>query len=189
MIYLELFLTFLKVGALSFGGGFGMIALIRESVVSSGWMTEAEFLNFVAVSESTPGPIAVNIATFVGSHQGGILGAALATLGVVLPSFFIILVIVSLISNLLKFRAVEAFLSGVRPCIVALILSTVITLALSTLFSFSKIGDSFAPDIKGIVILGILFAVHFVYQKLTNKKPSLILMILLSAVMGILLYK
>ncbi len=188
MIYLELFLTFLKVGALSFGGGFGMIALIRESVVSSGWMSEGEFLNFVAVAESTPGPIAINIATFVGSSQGGILGSFLATLGVILPSFFIILLIVSLISNLLKFKGVEAFLDGVRPCIVALIMSTVITLALSTLFSFVKIGDTLSPDIKGIIILAVLFAVHFGYKKLKKKNPSLILMILLSAILGLLAY-
>ncbi len=188
MIYLELFLTFFKVGALSFGGGFGMIALIRESVVSSGWMSESEFLNFVAVAESTPGPIAVNIATFVGSHQGGLLGSALATLGVILPSFFIILLIVSLISNLLKFKPVEAFLAGIRPCIVALILSTVITLALSTLCSFTKFGDGFTPDFRGILILAILFAAHFGYKGLKGKNPSLILMILLSATMGVLLY-
>ncbi len=188
MIYLELFLTFLKVGALSFGGGFGMIALIRESVLSYGWMTEGEFLNFVAVSESTPGPIAVNIATFVGSSEGGLLGALLATLGVILPSFFIILLIVSVISNLLKFKGVAAFLDGVRPCIVALILSTVVTLILSTLFGFTNIGDSLTPDIKGIIILAILFAVHFGYKHFTKKAPSLFLMILLSAGLGLLFY-
>ncbi len=187
MIYLELFLTFLKVGALSFGGGFGMIALIRESVLSSGWMTEGEFLNFVAVAESTPGPIAVNIATFVGSSEGGVIGALLATLGVILPSFFIILLIVSMISNLMKFKGVQGFLNGVRPCIVALILFTVITLALSTLFSFTEIGDSLTPDIKGILILSILFSVHFLYKRIRKKNPSLILMILLSSALGIFL--
>ena len=96
MIYLKLFLTFLEIGAFSFGGGYGMIAVIKESVVQNGWLTESEFLNFVAVSESTPGPLAVNMATFVGSSQAGFLGALLSTIGVILPSFLIILLIVSL---------------------------------------------------------------------------------------------
>ena len=83
MIYLQLFLVFLKIGAISFGGGYGMISIIRDECLSNGWLNEDEMLNFIAVSESTPGPIAVNLATFVGSSQGGILGAFLATLGVV----------------------------------------------------------------------------------------------------------
>ena len=72
MIYLKLFLNFLMIGALSFGGGYGMVSLVRETVISNGWLTESEFLNFIAVSESTPGPLAVNMATFIGSTQGGI---------------------------------------------------------------------------------------------------------------------
>ena len=87
MIYLKLFLTFFKIGAVSFGGGYGMISLIREEVISNGWLTEEKLLNMIAVSESTPGPIAVNIATFIGSNQAGILGSFFATLGVVTPSF------------------------------------------------------------------------------------------------------
>ena len=92
MNYLELFLTFLRIGAFSFGGGYGMISLIREETLSHGWLTEDALLNMIAVAESTPGPIAVNMATFVGSSQGGVLGAAVVTLGVVLPSFIIILI-------------------------------------------------------------------------------------------------
>ena len=91
MIYLELFLHFLKIGAVSFGGGYGMISLIRETVLENGWLTENEFLSFIAVSESTPGPLAVNMATFIGSSQGGVAGSFFATLGVILPSFIIIL--------------------------------------------------------------------------------------------------
>ncbi|MBP5686918.1 MAG: chromate transporter, partial [Clostridia bacterium] len=79
---LDLFLTFLKIGAVSFGGGYGMIPMLTEEVISHGWLTESEILNFIAVSESTPGPIAINMATFVGASQGGPLGAFLATLGV-----------------------------------------------------------------------------------------------------------
>ena len=91
MIYLELFLNFLKIGVVSFGGGYGMIPLIQETVVTKGWLTQSEILNFIAVSESTPGPIAINMATFIGSSQGGFLGSFIATLGIVLPSFVIIL--------------------------------------------------------------------------------------------------
>ena len=119
MIYLQLFLNFLMIGALSFGGGYGMISLVRETVLRHGWLTEAEFLSFVAVSESTPGPLAINMATFIGSSQGGFPGALIATLGVVLPSFFIILLIAAVLKNLMKYAGVEAFLSGVRPCVVA----------------------------------------------------------------------
>ena len=134
MIYLELFLTFLMIGTVSFGGGYGMIALIRETVLANGWLSDSEFLNFIAVSESTPGPLAVNMATFVGSSQGGLLGAAVATLGVVLPSFVIILVISAVLKSAMKYAGVNAFLSGVRPCVVAMILATALTMALNTLF-------------------------------------------------------
>lgn len=87
MIYLKLFWQFLQIGLFTFGGGYAMIAFIWEKALAYGWLTEEELLNMIAVSESTPGPIAVNMATFVGSSQGGALGAVVATLGVVLPSF------------------------------------------------------------------------------------------------------
>lgn len=112
MIYWELFLVFLKIGAVSFGGGYGMISLLQDEVVAHGWLTEEMLMNFIAVAESTPGPIAVNVATFVGSSQAGAVGALLATLGVVLPSFFIILLIAAILHNLLKFRGVQAVLGG-----------------------------------------------------------------------------
>ena len=104
MIYLQLFLTFLKIGAVTFGGGYAMIPLIKDECLSSGWLTENELLNFIAVAESTPGPIAVNMATFVGSSQAGFWGSFVATLGVVFPSFVIILLVASVIKNLLKFN-------------------------------------------------------------------------------------
>ena len=87
MIFLKLFITFFQIGLFTFGGGYAMISLISEKVTAYGWLTEEELLNMIAVSESTPGPIAINMATFVGSDQGGVLGAICATLGVVLPSF------------------------------------------------------------------------------------------------------
>ena len=108
----QLFWTFLEIGAVSFGGGYGMISLIREKVLLHGWLEETQFLSFIAVSESTPGPLAINMATFIGSSQAGMAGAICATLGVVLPSFFIILLIAALIHNLLQYAGVNAFLSG-----------------------------------------------------------------------------
>ena len=100
MIYLQLFLEFFKIGLFCFGGAFGMIPLIEETVITHGWLTEAEFFNLLGVCESTPGPIAVNTATYVGSVMGGPLGSIAATLGVVLPSFLIILLIASVMKNL-----------------------------------------------------------------------------------------
>jgi len=188
MIYLTLFLTFLEIGAVSFGGGYGMISLMREKVLNFGWLTEEELLNIIAVAESTPGPIAVNMATFVGSEQGGILGSLLATLGVILPSFIIILLIAALIRNFLKYSGVKAFLGGVRPCVVGLILSTAITMGISKLIGFVKIGDTVVPDICGIIIFAVLISISVMWGKLKKKKPSPILMILISAGLGMLLY-
>ena len=129
----QLFWTFLEIGAVSFGGGYGMISLIREKVLLHGWLEETQFLSFIAVSESTPGPLAINMATFIGASQAGAAGAFCATLGVVLPSFVIILLIAALIHNLLQYAGVNAFLSGIRPCVVALILATAVTMGLSSL--------------------------------------------------------
>ena len=166
-----------------------MISLIREAVTSNGWLTESEFMNFVAVSESTPGPLAVNMATFVGASQAGILGALLSTLGVVLPSFIIILLIAALISNLLKYAGVKAFLSGVRPCIIALILATAVTLGANTLFSFKTLGSGFSPDFRALFILAVLILIGAVFKRFKKKTPSPILMIVLSAFLGIAVYK
>ena len=102
MIYLSLFCSFFIIGAISFGGGYAMISIILDTVVAKAWLTEAETMNFIAISESTPGPLAINMATFVGSSQAGFLGALAATFGVILPSFIIIVLIASLLKNLRK---------------------------------------------------------------------------------------
>ena len=170
MIYLDLFLTFLKIGAVSFGGGYGMIPLMREEVLSHGWLTEETFLNFIAVSESTPGPIAVNMATFVGSSQGGILGSFLATLGVVLPAFIIILLISAVLKNIWKYAGVQATLGGIRPAVVGLIIATSLTMILSTIFNISTIGDAMIVDWKGIVIFVVLAALYYTLLKVKKKR-------------------
>ncbi len=188
MIYLELFLTFLEIGAVSFGGGYAMISLIREKVLLHGWLTEEELLNMIAVSESTPGPIAVNMATFVGSTQGGILGSFLATLGVVLPSFIIILIVAALIHNFLKYKGVQAFLGGIRPCVVGLILATALTMLMRTLFAFESIHSAVVPDGKSLVIFAAIAATAFFFKKIRKKPLSPILLILISAGLGIAVY-
>lgn len=188
MIYLDLFLAFLQIGAFSFGGGYGMISLIREKALLYGWLTEEELLNMIAVAESTPGPIAVNMATFVGAEQGGVLGAILATLGVVLPSFVIILLIAALIKNLMKYAGVKAFLAGVRPCIVGLILATAITMFVSTAIGFSGIGVPLAVDVREFAIFAILIGIAGISKLAFRKKISPILMILISAGLGMAVY-
>ena len=188
MIYLELFLVFLEVGAVSFGGGYAMISLIRDIVITKGCLGEEELINIIAVAESTPGPIAVNMATFVGSRQGGALGSLAATLGIVLPSFVTILRIVSIMRNLLKYKGVKAFLAGLRPCVIALILATAAIMLLSVLFDFKAIGGSFVPDVKGIIILACLTATAFIFKRLMKKDLSPIILILISAGLGLLTY-
>ena len=188
MIYLTLFLTFLKIGAVSFGGGYAMIPLIREEVLSHGWLTDGEFINFIAVAESTPGPIAVNMATFIGSSTGGILGSLLATLGVVLPSFVIILLIVAAFKNLLKLLGVKWALEGIKPVVAGLIVGTGLTMVLSTVFNFKTIKGGFAFDYKALIILAVIVATATLYKKFTKKKISPILLIVLSAILGLILY-
>lgn len=188
MIIFKLFFTFLQVGAFTFGGGYAMISIIREKVLANGWLTEESLVNMIAVSESTPGPIAVNMATFVGSEQAGILGAIFATLGVVLPSFIIILLISSLARRFMEKKWVKASLSGIRPCVVGLIFGTALTLFATEIIGFSGLCELPSVDFRGIIILSLLLAVGFGYKKLRGKKPSPILMILLSAVLGGVLY-
>lgn len=188
MIYIELFLNFLVIGTVSFGGGYGMISLVRETVLSKGWLTESQFMDFIAVSESTPGPLAVNMATFIGSSQGGILGAFTATLGVVLPSFFIILIIAAVLKNILKYEGVKAVLTGIRPCIVAMIIATAISMGLNIFIVAEKSGDAISPDIRSIIIFFILIAVQLMCGKVLKKKLSPILMIVFSAVLGIVFF-
>ncbi len=184
MIYLNLFISFFIIGAVSFGGGYGMISIVRDTVLANNWMSESQFVSFIAVSESTPGPLAVNMATFIGSSQAGFLGALVATLGVILPAFVIILLISIVLKNLIKNPAVEAILDAVRPCTIALILATSIILAIETLFPSHPSQANF----RGIAIFFILLLVHWGYSRLAHHSPSPILMIIFSAGLGILFW-
>ena len=186
MIYLELFWEFLKIGLFAFGGAYGAIPIIQQGVLSQGWMDEALFANIVAISESTPGPIMVNAATYIGKLQGGILGSVVATLGVVLPSFIIILLITALFKKVLKKKPVQATLRGIKPCIMGVILATGAYMALSAVFgSVYKI--SF--DWTALVILVVLIVALAVYQKVRKTELSPIMLIAIAAVLGIVLYR
>ena len=182
MTYLDLFLGFLKVGCFAFGGAYGAIPLIRDVVLSYGWMDDDTLTYMIAISESSPGPIMVNLATYVGSSQGGICGAVLATLAVVLPSFFIIILVTSILKNVLKHAYVQVALQGMKPCVVGIILATGAYMTLHACFSVS------GTDLPALLIAVFLCAAMVLHWKLRQKELSPILLIVLSALLGMLVY-
>lgn len=185
MIYLDLFLGFLKVGCFAFGGAYGAIPLIRDVVLSYGWLSSDMLTYMIAVSESTPGPIMVNLATYVGSSQAGFLGAAAATLAVVLPSFLIILVITAVLNSALKNKYVQAILRGVKPCMIGIVLATGITMLLNCWFPAAK---AHTPQLQTILLTVILSAVLYGSKRMRKKKISPVSLILISAVLGVFFY-
>ena len=183
MIMLDLFFGFLKVGMFAFGGAYSAIALIRDVVLSYGWMTEELLAYMIAVSESTPGPIMVNLATYVGSHQAGFAGALLATLAVVLPSFLIILLVMGIFSGALKNRYAQAVLRGLKPCVVGIVLATGLFMLADNCFSVQS-----GLAVKPAAIAAILFALMLGSKKFLHKKLSPIMLIAISCVLGVLFY-
>ena len=189
MIYLQLFLTFLKVGTFAFGGGYAMLSLIGDSVLRYGWMTEKDLLNFVGVETVIPGPIAVNMATYIGYEQGGFLGALLSTIGVVLPSFIIILLIASIIKNLLKYAPVKIFIASMRPALGGLILSVAVTMALTVFFGINSIKNiNFTFDWRSLVVMAVIILIPIIWKRIKKKEFSSILLVIISGVMGMLLF-
>ncbi len=189
MIYLKLFLTFLKVGTFAFGGGYAMLSLIGDSVLRYGWMTEKELLNFVGVETVIPGPIAVNMATYIGYEQGGFLGALLSTIGVVLPSFIIILLIASIIKNLFKYTPVKTFIASMRPALGGLILSVAVTMALTVFFGINSIKNiNFTFDWRSLVVMAVIILISIIWKRIKKKEFSSILLVIISGVMGMLLF-
>ena len=188
MIFLQLFLTFLKIGAFTFGGGYAMLPLIQEAVISNGWLTEEQVLNFIAVSESTPGPFAINSATYVGMQTasaeygtlGGIFGSFLATLGVVLPSFIIILIVAHCYEKFKNSSIVKGCMTGLKPAVIGLISAAIITTGETVFF---PLGINMA-SIKTVSFIAsvIIFAIMLI---LALKKKHPILIIVLSAILGI----
>ena len=178
MILWELFLGFLRVGCFAFGGAYGALPLIRDIVLSYGWLSEEELSYMIAVSESTPGPIMINLATFVGSREAGIGGALLATFAVVLPSFVIILLVTAAMKNALKNPYVQALLRGLKPSIIGIVLAMGIWMTAKSTFS---------ADGKAIGITAFLAFLMFGTEPLFKKKISPIALICVAAVCGIIL--
>lgn len=130
----QLFVTFFKIGLFTFGGGYAMLPLVQQEVLAHEWMTAEDIMNFIAVSESTPGPFAINIATYIGSETHGVAGAAAATLGVVLPSFIVILIVARFYSVFYKSKAISGIMTGLRPAVIGMIGSALLSLALTVFF-------------------------------------------------------
>lgn len=179
MIFLELFLTFLKIGAFTFGGGYAMLPLMQQEVLLHNWMSEEDLLNFIAVAESTPGPVAINMATYIGVETAGLFGAFCATLGVVLPSFVVILIVAKFYIKYKNSFIVKSCLNGLRPVVVGLIAAAVISLGMGVFFPS---GISVVAFDYSFFCSVTIFAL-IVY--LAFKKVSPILLILISAALGV----
>lgn len=188
MIYLDLFWTFFKIGLFTIGGGQAMIPMIMTNVVEKGWLEQTALIDFIAISESTPGPFAVNIATYTGIETAGIFGAVCATLGVVLPSVIIIIIVAKLLSNFMKRKAVGEVFTGVRSTVTGLLMSVFLTLVLTMLFGITDIRNvgTISVDYVGIILFAVIFPISFI--KIKGKKMKPILLVVLSALLGMLCY-
>lgn len=187
MIYLELFITFFKIGLFTFGGGYAMIPLIQQEVTANQWLTLKELTDFIAISQSTPGPFAVNIATFVGMYNGGLLGAFIAALAVALPSFIIILIIAKAFSNFQNNKWVQGALFGMRPVVIGLIASAVFLLMSSGFILQDADINNFQTlmaslQYKEIIIFSLCAIVYFKF------KLHPIQLILISGGLGMLFF-
>lgn len=181
MIYVILFLTFFKIGAFTFGGGYAMLPLIEEEVLNNKWMSLEELVDFIAISESTPGPFAVNISTYIGSEVAGIFGAVCSTLGVVLPSFIIILVVARFYIKFKDNKIVESLMKGLKPAVIGLIGAAIVSIAESVFF----------PHGMHIGLFGNYFfwsslIIFFIVLFLEFKKINPILLIFIAAFLGII---
>ena len=182
MIYLELFYTFFMIGAFTFGGGYAMLPLIQEQVAArwSDVISSEAMINFIAVSESTPGPFAVNMATFIGAEQGGLFGAFCATMGVVLPSFLVILVVARCYDRFRNSRVVKGCMTGLKPATVGLIGGAILSVFLTVFFP-AGLTTAVFTTVSFYISVGLFGAMLF----LALKKVHPILIICISAVIGI----
>ena len=180
MIYIELLITFFKIGALTFGGGYAMLPFIQQEVIKHNWLTQEALIDFVAVSESTPGPFAVNIATYIGSEAGGFLGALCATSGVVLPSFIIILLVAKCYESFKENKIVKGCMQGLKPCVVGMIGAALLSVVLTVFF---PVGVSLEIFNTSFFVSFFIFIVAVI---LAFKKVHPIIIIAISAVLGII---
>lgn len=181
MLFLELFWTFFKIGAFTFGGGYAMLPLVQAAVIEKGWLSETQIVDFIAVSESTPGPFAINIATYVGSQMGGVLGSFMCTLGVVLPSFVIILLVAKFFEKFKNSKTVSGCMSGLKPAVIGLISSAVISIGTTVFFP-----DGVVLSVFSTAAFYVSLAIFVIMMIASLKKVSPILIIIGSAVLGIL---
>lgn len=184
MIFLDLLIGFLEVGLFSFGGAYAAIPLIRDVVLAHGWMDDEMLSYMIAVSESTPGPIMVNLATYVGCNKGGLLGALIATTAVMLPAFFIILFIMLFSKSLIQNPFLQAVLRGLKPCVIGVILATGVYMILGNCYEMTK--SSF--DFTAVLITCVLALIYFGSRKVIKKGLSPIGLICLAAVVGLAVY-
>ena len=180
MIYLELFFTFLMIGTFTFGGGYAMLPLIQKEVAAKGWVDSASLVDFVAVSESTPGPFAINMSTYVGAEVGGVFGAVCATLGVVVPSFVIILIVAKCYEKFQQSKVVKGCMSGLKPAVVGLIGGAVISVGVAAFFPAGVTVEAFTAW-RFYLAVGISIGALV----LAFKKVHPIVIICICAVLGI----
>ncbi len=185
MIFLELLAGFLKIGCFSFGGAYGAIPLIREVVLSYGWIDEERLSYLIAVSESTPGPIMVNTATYIGAEKAGVPGALIATFAVVLPAFLVVIILMLLLKKFLKNEAVRATLDGLKSCVIGIIFATGVYMIL-----VNCIGSVRAPsaDVTAVILTAALAAVWFAVKLIFKNRVSPVVLICIAGGAGILAY-
>ena len=185
MIYLQLFLVYLQIGAFAFGGGYAAMPLIQSLVVEGkGWLTMAEFADLTTIAEMTPGPIAVNSATFVGQKMAGLPGAIICTLGCILPSLIIVLILAYLYTKFSNLDIVKKVLRQMRPAVVAMIASAGMGILLMGLFGTSAFSEIQFSSLRFIELC--VFIACFVLLRM--KKAGPIQIIFLSAIVGTVLY-
>jgi len=190
LIYLKLFITFIKIGLFSFGGGYAMIPLIQREIELHGWLTSSEFIDIIAIAEMTPGPIAVNSATFVGFKTAGVLGGLVSTIGVAMPSLVLILLISKHFFRFKDHPLNTAVFYGIRPVIVGLITTASIFVSQTALFKDNITADTvltlftapFNVLNMGSVLIFILTMISLIKFKLNP-----IVVIIGSGILGILL--
>jgi chromate transporter len=184
MIYLQLLWSFIQIGLYSFGGGYAALPFIQQEVVHNRcWLTLTEFTDVITISQMTPGPIAINAASFVGRRVGGLLGSVMATFGNVLPSLFIILILAALFSRYRSLKVMDGILYGLRPAVVALIASAGLSILFLTLFG-SESGPQSIKDVSFYALT--LFILGFIFIRI--KKINPILVIVGSGLITILFY-
>lgn len=201
MIFLRLYWEFLKVGLFTFGGGYGAIPLIRDAITANPWMgVDADMFSYIiGVAESTPGPIMINTATYVGTVAGGsgvsaAFGAFCATLGAITPSFMIILLIASLLKGFMEKKGTRTVLDTIKPCVVGIILSTGVYFLLSGLIPhvnslFSEgVTEKLVPELRTVIMFAIVFAVRSIWRLWKKKPISPILSIAFAAGFGMIVY-